>query len=604
MNRKTVLYVLILLLVLSGTAGAATMLSNSSGGVWKSQKDIYVIENSGTKLIDYQVMVYLNGSDFPAEAKSDGADIRFTDANGAELSYWIEDWDSAGKTTRIWVKVHEIPSDGEVKITMHYGNPSAGSSSNGDSTFDFFDDFDGTSLNAEKWLIQKGAAVIVHDGKLNIGIQTAVASTVPFSAPRIFESKVKLPGLRGDESNIIFSAQSLGQGGEQIGFESKQSSEITKTATSSDKVMNIVKLYSDEKVHTIKWRSKDVIFQHSYSTVATHTKPIPSNPLYIHFINKPEGLPRFVTIFVDWARARKYVFPEPAVVVGPYIKKSASPQSIMPQQESQITLNLKNYGSSDITNIEVSDSVPPKIDLVSGDFPAPKKFDTLRPGETKEMRYTIWSKETGEFTLEPASVTYSDKSGTVQTAKSEPVLIEVSPNPENGKAPGRTSGTSASVSLHGEKTDVVLGEDVLLKLSAVNLINKPKMHVQVIIIPPSGMSVTSSEFSKSGAGQFTADYELAPGDGRDIEVRIQSNQVGDFNVSGRIVYYFGDNKATSEDYTLDLPIKVLKENSSTQNSSNQNSSTQNSTEKATTGFEAVLGISGLLFVIFLVKKKG
>ncbi len=590
-NRKTVLYICIVLFVLSGAAGASTVLSNAGGGIWKYQKDIYVIENSGTKLTDYQVMVELKGSDFPAGAKSGGADIRFTDEGGVELSYWIEKWDSAGKIASIWVKVPEIPSDGEAKITMHYGNPSASSSGNGDATFDFFDDFEGTSLNEDKWLIQKGLTVIVSDGKLNIGIGTVVASTVSFSSPRIFESKVKLPGMKGEESKIIFSAQSLGQGGEQIGFDSKQSNEITKTVTPSDKVMNIVKQYSDEKVHTIKWRSKDVIFQHSYSTVATHTKPIPSNPLYIHFINMPEG-PGFVTMVVDWARARKYAFPEPATVVGPYIKKSASPQSIMPQQESQITVYLKNYGSSDITNIEVADSIPDKIDLVGGDFPAPKKFDVLRQGETKEIRYKIWSKETGLFTLEPVIVTYTDKGGNIQTARSEPVAIEVGFTGEHQEI---TSGTTASVSLHGEKTDVVLGEDILLKLSAVNLINKPKMNVQVIVIPPSGMSVTSSEFSKSGAGQFTADYELEPGDGRDVEVRIKSNQVGDFNVSGRIVYYFGDNKGTSEDHTLDLPIKVRTENSSTQ---------ETPTGKATPGFEAVLGISGLLFAIFLIKKGG
>ncbi len=63
---------------------------------------------------------------------------------------------------------------------------------------------------------------------------------------------------------------------------------------------------------------------------------------------------------------------------------------------------------------------------------------------------------------------------------------------------------SASVELHGEKTDVFLGDDIILKLSAVNIITKPVMTVQVILIPPSGMSVTSSEFVTSGAGQFTA----------------------------------------------------------------------------------------------------
>jgi len=115
---------------------------------------------------------------------------------------------------------------------------------------------------------------------------------------------------------------------------------------------------------------------------------------------------------------------------------------------------------------------------------------------------------------------------------------------------------NASVNLYGVKTDVELGEDIVLKLSAVNLITKPKMHVQVIIIPPSGMSVTSSEFSKSAAGQFTTNYELEPGDGKDIEIMIKTVQTGDFIVEGRVIYYFGTDLSTAEDHKLELPIKV------------------------------------------------
>jgi LemA protein len=115
---------------------------------------------------------------------------------------------------------------------------------------------------------------------------------------------------------------------------------------------------------------------------------------------------------------------------------------------------------------------------------------------------------------------------------------------------------SASVELYGTKTDVDLGEDIILKLSAVNLITKPVMTGQLILTPPSGMSVTSSGFVVSGAGQYTTTYTLDPGSVKDIEVRIQTNQIGNFIVKGRIVYYFGDNKSTAEDHMLELPIKV------------------------------------------------
>jgi hypothetical protein len=120
-----------------------------------------------------------------------------------------------------------------------------------------------------------------------------------------------------------------------------------------------------------------------------------------------------------------------------------------------------------------------------------------------------------------------------------------------------SAAENASVVLHGEKTDVVLGEDIILKLSAVNIITKPEMTVQVILIPPSGMSVTSSEFVTSGAGQFTSTFKIDPGTGKDIEVRIKTNQAGDFNVIGRVIYYFGDDISTKEDHSVSLlPITV------------------------------------------------
>jgi len=68
--------------------------------------------------------------------------------------------------------------------------------------------------------------------------------------------------------------------------------------------------------------------------------------------------------------------------------------------------------------------------------------------------------------------------------------------------------------------------------------------------------VTSSDFVTSGAGQFTSTFNLEAGSGKDIEVRIKTNQAGDFNVIGRVIYYFWNDKSTKEDYSVDLPIVV------------------------------------------------
>lgn len=115
---------------------------------------------------------------------------------------------------------------------------------------------------------------------------------------------------------------------------------------------------------------------------------------------------------------------------------------------------------------------------------------------------------------------------------------------------------SSSINFYGEKTDVHMGEDILAKLSIINLVSNPKMHAQVIILPSSGMSVTSADFTKVSAGQFAADYTLDPGDGRDVEIRLRSNQVGEFNIKGRVVYYFGSDSENTQDYALELPVSV------------------------------------------------
>lgn len=149
MNAKIFAFTLVIAFVLS--AGIASALSNSGGGEWKYNKVIAIKENSGKTLTDYQVLIELKGSDFPEEAKSDGCDIRFSDLGGNELSYWIEEFDPSTRTCEIWVKVPEIPASGTVTVLMYYGNPSAGVVSDGDATFVFFDDFEGSELDTNKW---------------------------------------------------------------------------------------------------------------------------------------------------------------------------------------------------------------------------------------------------------------------------------------------------------------------------------------------------------------------------------------------------------------------------------------------------------------------
>jgi len=114
----------------------------------------------------------------------------------------------------------------------------------------------------------------------------------------------------------------------------------------------------------------------------------------------------------------------------------------------------------------------------------------------------------------------------------------------------------ASVYLYGQITDVTVNDDIVLDLSAINLITKPTMTVQLILKVPSGMSVTSAEFTQAGAGQYTATFAVEPGKMKDIGVHIRANQSGSFNVVGDILYYFGEDKTTAERTMENLPVTV------------------------------------------------
>ncbi len=83
-----------------------------------------------------------------SKSQNDFDDIRFTAADGvSELDYWVEEVHSSINAT-FWVCVSESLDD-DVVIYIYYGNDDVDITSDGESTFTFFDDFE--SGNLDKW---------------------------------------------------------------------------------------------------------------------------------------------------------------------------------------------------------------------------------------------------------------------------------------------------------------------------------------------------------------------------------------------------------------------------------------------------------------------
>jgi hypothetical protein len=134
---------------------------NPAGGAGTNyQKQITVHYDSGT---DGDDDVYLN-----SHSRTDFGDVRFTDDDGTTLlDYWLDPASLvSGVSAEFWVEVADDLSTTAQTIYVYFGNPTATTTSNGDNTFLFFDDFLGTTLDTAKWDVYGTGSYSVANSEL------------------------------------------------------------------------------------------------------------------------------------------------------------------------------------------------------------------------------------------------------------------------------------------------------------------------------------------------------------------------------------------------------------------------------------------------------
>src|SRR5712692_1623953 len=160
--------IFVILFVLAGIFVSASPIAAQTtppwyNSAWTYRNAVAVTNTSGVSLANYQVNVLLT-SGFPfGNAKSDGSDLRVTASDGVTLiPFWVETWNAAGSSASVWVNISAIATTGTT-IYLYYGNVAATSASSGSTTFDFFDDFSGATLDTTKWTAYGGSWTIVTD---------------------------------------------------------------------------------------------------------------------------------------------------------------------------------------------------------------------------------------------------------------------------------------------------------------------------------------------------------------------------------------------------------------------------------------------------------
>lgn len=191
-----------------------TGFDNNGGGVWTKYINI-PITTTPSEYTQYKVVIDSTdvtvysaddtqkaqgavASDFWANVKTDGTDIRAFDEAKSQLYFWVENFDFTNKQATICVKVEA----GISELNIAYGNPNATKSDYEDpeQVFEFFDDFETGDISAD-WTQDMGTWGIAQeqDGNYYITV-TSEAGSPPGS--QIYINKFEHQGGYAIEGEV------------------------------------------------------------------------------------------------------------------------------------------------------------------------------------------------------------------------------------------------------------------------------------------------------------------------------------------------------------------------------------------------------------------
>ena len=302
---------------------------------WQYRKS-HVINNTGGALSDYQVNFTIHRSDGSdsgddvyigaSGCEEDYDDIRFTKSDGSTLlDYWIEESDSSDAT--IWVEVDTIAASGDTTIYLYYGNAGASAYSNGDDTFDFFDDFDGSSVDTDKWTkVGSGATYTVSGGALRYYYYNSVgsgsgsrdeylegSSFAPGHAIRISRKEAAISQGRAPSACIL--GRYDGSYPDVVGMVTYSSSTTTiihvVSSSSTRSISGAIASSTSYRVFDISYTSSESKMYIDGSLESTLNTNVPSTTLPLRVGTTYAGAGTTFDTYIDWILVRKYTATEP-----------------------------------------------------------------------------------------------------------------------------------------------------------------------------------------------------------------------------------------------------------------------------------------------------
>jgi hypothetical protein len=322
------------------------------------------ISNTAGDLSYHQVKIELNSSNDGTNWNwtDNGNDTRFTYYNSTagtetEIPFWIESWNSTAQTSIMWVNVTSLANSVNTTIYLYYGNTSASSASNGTNTFEFFDDFPGSSLDGTKWPYTSGTPV-VSGSTVQLNDADKLYSPIDFGIPCSMRARSK---ASADDSVFLetHSSYSSENYGLQLGTSDGGTHGPTTIRTQSADGSTYQRHFTFTNTG-VAWANYAIYEITRVST--TVARYYQDDTLLCNEADKVFDANGYVgfhvwgtssTVTVDWVFVRKYASPEPAVssIGNEEIPSAASLDITIPTPQNNSCTNDNTTTFSGTTNI-------------------------------------------------------------------------------------------------------------------------------------------------------------------------------------------------------------------------------------------------------------
>ena len=348
---------------------------------WSRRKEVTI--TSASALSNYQINLTIA---YESEMQPDFDDLRFV-TDGVELPYWIENKTDSVSAT-VWVNVSEI-SAGSNTIYMYYGNDAASSASSGETTFDFFDSFEGTGLNTSRWSAT-GSYSVDNGIRINTGSVYTDSTIAPTPSNRTFEMRARYHTHASSHSGIMiadvqgtFGCNILGDAVSYLMTTSKNNPHMQMWGADGTlpwynivygtKLCNNVALDTDYIIGFSFTGSHISYFLQNlaYTDIARSDRAGTwDRPVYLwlgYFTGSNAGNADIDDVTVEWVRVRRYAKTVPTVAVGSEESSGSAMYhttwntSTLPAGNYTITISANdnaNQTSANYTSVYLHNSLP------------------------------------------------------------------------------------------------------------------------------------------------------------------------------------------------------------------------------------------------------